>query len=312
MERSSHDPTAQPDGSIQASDSPWRSVVISSAEPVIGVTVRRFANGRTADALDEVAVEEPFEIRIRGRSIAMIMRTPGADHFLTAGFLYSEGIVRSADDFRAVELAPDRDGFPQGNVLEVRLRPELEQSDQLWSRRFMTTASCGLCGKVSIESARARIDPTGDRTVITATTLLGLSEKLREAQIIFHRTGGLHAAGLFDAAGTMLSLHEDIGRHNAVDKVIGQMLLTDHLPLHGTILLVSGRASFELIQKAALAGISIFAAIGAPSSLAVELAEASRLTVVGMLRPGHFVIYSHPERIQYDSVVTPAQAEAVR
>lgn len=282
-------------------DGIWHAVLASPlAEGAIKVPVSRLTAEGLIETSDEVAAEDPFEIRINGRSVAVIMRTPGHDAFLTAGFLYAEGIVRSADDFLAVGFAPDRDGFPQGNVYEVRLRPELEGSDRLWTRHFTTTASCGLCGKASIESTQARIVPNPDTSTISVTTLLSLSAKLRAAQTIFSRTGGLHAAGLFDLAGNLRVIHEDVGRHNAVDKVIGQMLLAGGLPLPQTILLVSGRASFELIQKAALAGISIFAAIGAPSSLAVELAEAGRLTVVGMLRPGRFLVYTHPERIRPD------------
>jgi len=267
------------------------------AERAIEVMVRRYQSGVINEATDEVAVEEPFEIRVANQPVSLIMRTPGDDRSLSAGFLFAEGIIQSADDILSVEFAPDQDGFPQENVLNYRLRPNLEASTALWTRNFPTTASCGLCGKASIDAARVNLAPISDRSDIPEPVLGTLDAKLRSAQAIFSRTGGLHAAGLFDLEGNLVAVHEDVGRHNAVDKVVGERLLGRHLPLSGSILLVSGRASFELIQKAARAGIPIFAAIGAPSSLAVELAESVGIMLIGLLRPGRFVVYSHPERM---------------
>lgn len=261
------------------------------------VTIRRYEAGRWSEAPDEIAIEEPFEIRIAGRSLAVIMRTPGHDRFLALGFLLGEGIIRSASDVLSCEPAPDRDGFPQANALDLRLRPELETLDQLSQRHFDVTSSCGLCGTASIDRVRVLAPVITTAVTVSASVLLSLSASLRAAQTVFNRTGGLHAAGLFDCRGRLLAHHEDVGRHNAVDKVIGQLLLEGRLPLVEALLMVSGRASFELIQKAAIAGIPVFAAVGAPSSLAVELAEASGITLVGMLRPDRFVVYTHPERV---------------
>lgn len=267
-------------------------------ERVRELTVRRYRDGQVTETADEVAAEEPFEIRVADRSVAVIMRTPGDDLFLAAGFLLGEGIIHSADDVVSCQLGLDRDGFPQRNVLDLRLRPDLEESDRLWRRNFYVTSSCGLCGTASIEAAQTEASPVPFGASTSAATLLGLEPKLRAAQAVFARTGGLHAAGLFDCQGNLLAQHEDVGRHNAVDKVFGRMLLDRRLPLSDTILMVSGRASFELLQKAAIAGVPIFVAVGAPSSLAVELAAASSVTLVGMLRLGRFVIYTCPERIR--------------
>ena len=264
---------------------------------VLEVSVRRFVDGRFVDERDEVAAEEPFEIRVAGRSVAVIMRTPGNDRFLAAGFLLSEGVIHGGDDVRSMQLGLDRDGFPQRNVLDLRLRPALEQSERLWQRNFFVSSSCGLCGTASIEAARAQTQPVSSDASTSSSILLGLEAKLRAAQAVFRRTGGLHAAGLFDCQGNLLAQHEDVGRHNAVDKVFGQMLFDKRLPLSNAILLVSGRASFELLQKAAIAGVPIFAAVGAPSSLAVELAAASKITLIGLLRTGRFVVYSEAGRI---------------
>ncbi|HEX5416267.1 MAG TPA: formate dehydrogenase accessory sulfurtransferase FdhD [Chloroflexota bacterium] len=288
----------------------WSDVAERPSERSVRVAIRRYRAATLAEATDEVAAEEPFEIRVAGRPIALIMRTPGADHFLTLGFLFAEGIIHAAADVREVAFARDRDGFPQGNVLELRLRSETEASERLGKRNFVTTSSCGLCGTASIEAAQLRLETNNDANPITAAVLLGLDATLRAAQAVFSRTGGLHAAGLFDGDGKLLAIHEDVGRHNAVDKVVGEMLLAERLPLVRTALLVSGRASFELVQKAALAGIPVLAAIGAPSSLAVELAEASGVTLVGMLRRGHFVVYSRPERVIASEVDTDQSLES--
>jgi FdhD protein len=261
------------------------------------VEVRRFREGTWASQTDEVAAEEPFEIRVAGRSLTVIMRTPGHDRYLAAGFLVGEGIIATGDDLVSMAAGLDREGFPEPNVLDLRLRPEVEASERLWQRAFPVNSSCGLCGKASIEAARVVALPVAAIALVRTAALLGLEAKLRAAQAVFARTGGLHAAGLFDRAGRLLLHHEDVGRHNAVDKVVGQLLLEDRLPAGDAILLVSGRSSFELLQKAAIAGIPVFVAVGAPSSLAVEMAAASEITLVGLLRPDRFVVYTRPDRI---------------
>ncbi len=264
------------------------------------VVIHRYALGQVSQANDEVAAEEPLEIQVDGQTLAVIMRTPGHDEFLAAGFLMSEGIIRDADAVASVGLGLDRDGFPQPNVLDVRLRPAIERAQTLRRREFYVSSSCGLCGTSSVEAVRVRIDPLPVGSVTSPDVLVGLETKIRAYQSIFSRTGGLHAAGLFDAAGTLIVAHEDVGRHNAVDKVLGQMLLERRLPLRDRILMVSGRASFELVQKAAIAGVPILAAVGAPSSLAIEMAAASHLTLIGLLRQGRFNVYTYPERIRFD------------
>jgi FdhD protein len=274
---------------------PWPAA--GEPERIREVEVRRYRDGAWASEADEVAAEEPLEIRVAGRSVAMIMRTPGHDRCLAAGFLVGEGIVATADDVLSITEALDRDGFPQPNVLDLRLRPELEASDRLWHRNFTVSSSCGLCGKTSIEAARVVAPPVAAPATVRTSTLLGLEARLRAAQAVFARTGGLHAAGLFDCLGNLLLHHEDVGRHNAVDKIVGQLLLERHLPIGDALLLVSGRASFELLQKAAIAAIPVFVAVGAPSSLAVEMASASQITLIGLLRPDRFVVYTHPNRV---------------
>lgn len=266
-------------------------------ERVREVRVTRFAHGEWSETADEVAAEEPFEVRVGGRSVALIMRTPGHDVFLAVGFLTGEGVIARREDVLSVKPALDRDGFPQPNVLDARLRPELEASERLWQRNFVVSSSCGLCGKASIEAARFEVPPIPPGKAVSVEVLLGLDTKLRDAQAVFARTGGLHAAGLFDLDGNLLVHHEDVGRHNAVDKVVGQLLLDNQLPARDSVLMLSGRASFELLQKAANAGIGIAAAVGAPSSLAVEMAATCNVTLIGYLRSGRFVVYSGFERV---------------
>lgn len=280
------------------SSHPWPAS--EDSDRVREVNVRRYAAGEVTDATDEVAAEEPLEIRVAGKSLAIIMRTPGHDAFLAVGFLLSEGIIAEADDILSVGPGLDRDGFPQPNALDVRLRPDIEMSTGLRRREFFVSSSCGICGAASVEAVRERIDPLPFDETVSADVLLGLEATLRDRQAVFARTGGLHAAGLFDVQGSLLEMHEDVGRHNAVDKVIGQMLLQRRFPLDRCMLMVSGRASFELLQKAAIAGIPIFVAVGAPSSLAIEMAAASNVTLVGLLRTGRFVVYSWPERIRFE------------
>jgi FdhD protein len=280
---------------------------------------------------DVLTVEEPLEIRLNGRSLAVIMRTPGSDRELAAGFLYTEGMITSIDDILSLEEAADADGLPLANVINVELPPteddpprrdaihrvpEAEQ-DHLFGhgesrppegkaarqaaafeRHFAVSASCGLCGKNSIADLMCSVAPLPeDGLLIAASTLYELSGQLREQQAVFTYTGGLHAGGLFTTGGELCLLREDVGRHNAVDKLIGHGLLHGALPYARNILLVSGRTSFEIIQKALLAHIPCVAAISAPSSLAVELANEGGITLIGFLRDRSMNVYTRPERI---------------
>ena len=245
---------------------------------------------------DVVATEEPLEIRVRGRSVAVTMRTPGHDMELAAGFLLTEGIIRARAD--VVEIAPCLQGGQPQNTLNVFLAPRVPVDFKKLTRHVFASSSCGLCGKASIESVHQHFQPVeSDDLKISAKLLAQLPDKMRAAQKTFARTGGLHAAAIFDAKGKLLFLREDVGRHNAVDKVIGAAFLKSKLPLADHVLLVSGRASFEIVQKALAARIPIVAAISAPSSLAVEFAEESGQTLVGFLRGEAMNLYAHVERI---------------
>jgi len=263
------------------------------------VTVVR---GGTAEARDDrLAGEEPMVIRAAGPDqdpidVAITMRTPGHEADLAAGFLRTEGLVTFPGDILAIEVAdPATHANPDDEVV-VRLARPLDTT-QIAQRNFVATASCGICGKASLDQVQVRCAPIPPGPVIDSSILLALPDRLREAQRTFGLTGGLHAAGLFDTDGTLLSAREDIGRHNALDKVIGAAFLAGRLPLHDRILLVSGRAGFELVQKAAVAGIPIMAAVSAPSDLAVEAAERLGVTLVGFLRKDGFNIYARPDRI---------------
>ncbi|HET6300350.1 formate dehydrogenase accessory sulfurtransferase FdhD [Microbacterium sp.] len=265
---------------------------------------------------DVLAVEEPLEIRVAGESLAVTMRTPGNDVELAAGFLVSEGVIHHGAQFRsAIHCGGPGTGGTDGNtynILDVALAAGVAPPDPDIARNFYTTSSCGLCGKASIEAVEttSAYDVASDEASVDARVMLSLPDKLREQQAVFDKTGGLHAAGLFDAeTGELLVLREDVGRHNAVDKVVGWAVLEDRLPLRNTILQVSGRASFELVQKAVMAGIPILSAVSAPSSLAVELAEASGLTLVGFVRGRSMNVYAHGERVR---VPEPAAATAGR
>jgi FdhD protein len=262
------------------------------------------AEGRSERA-DLLAAEEPLGIRIDGQAITLTMRTPGDDIDLAAGFLVSEGIVTSPADIAAMRVCDgERCGHDHeagdavGNIVDVALRPGLSVRPGL-GRAFLTSSACGVCGKASIADLHVpgRFDLFNDRVDVPADVLAVLPDKLRDAQRVFERTGGLHAAGLFSAAGDLLVVREDVGRHNAVDKVVGWAFQADLLPLTGRILLVSGRASFELVQKAVLAGIPVLAAVSAPSSLAARFAADAGLTLVGFLRGGSMNVYSAVERV---------------
>jgi FdhD protein len=256
---------------------------------------------------DTLAVEEPLEIRVgfglltarQQESVAITMRTPGHDTELALGFLWTEGILMAASQVLDVRVR----GFalestPQ-SIVQVELHPDTPVSLEHLDRHFYTTSSCGVCGKTSLEAvhARSRYDLSVDRADWHPQAIHGAPERLREAQAVFDRTGGLHAAALFDTDGNLLLLREDVGRHNAVDKLIGAFVVRQELPLSGKMLLVSGRASFELVQKAVMGGIPLLAAVGAPSSLAVELAREEGLTLLGFVRGNRFNVYSVPERI---------------
>ncbi|MHC5796227.1 formate dehydrogenase accessory sulfurtransferase FdhD [Lacisediminihabitans sp. FW035] len=254
---------------------------------------------------DVLAVEEPLEIRVGGKALAITMRTPGHDFDLAAGFLVSEGVVSRGDQFAAARYCAGAtvDGENTYNVLDVTLGAGVPAPDPSLERNFFTTSSCGLCGKASIDAVRTLSAYTvvDDPLVIDAALLATFPDRLRAGQDVFEKTGGLHAAALFDGTtGELLVLREDVGRHNAVDKVVGWALTQNMLPLRGVVLMVSGRASFELTQKASMAGIPVLAAVSAPSSLAVELATEVGMTVVGFLRGPSMVLYSGEQRLTSD------------
>lgn len=258
-----------------------------------GSIIRRKDGGGHECVTDEVAVEEPLEIRIDGRPVATTMRTPGHDEELAAGFLLSEAIIGKRTELGTLSATKD-------NVINVELASTVKFTPATAERFGTITSSCGLCGKASIEFIRQRfplIDFTTDSTRLTEEVLLRLPERLRNHQGNFARTGGIHAAGIFDANGRPLVIREDIGRHNAVDKAIGRAFLDGYLPLDRHVLVVSGRASFEIVQKALAAGVPIVAAVSAPSSLAINFARECGQTLVGFLRPPTFNVYSHVERV---------------
>ncbi len=260
---------------------------------------------------DLLAVEEPLEIRVGGRALAVTMRTPGHDFDLAAGFLVSEGVITRGEQFNTVRYCAGAtdEGLNTYNVLDVTLAPGVAPPDPSLERSFYTTSSCGLCGKASIDALRTQSahDVRGDELRIDAGLLTTFPVKLRTEQAVFDKTGGLHAAALFDGvSGEMLVVREDVGRHNAVDKVIGWAVKDDRLPLRGTVLMVSGRASFELTQKALMAGIPLLAAVSAPSSLAVELADEVGMTLVGFMRGSSMVMYAGQERVVVPRSVSAA------
>lgn len=262
--------------------------------------VLRLGGPDPVERADTIVVEEPLEIRVAGRPLAVTMRTPGDDMDLAAGFLVSEGVIYAAEQVRAIRYcAGTVDGQNTYNILDVELHPDVPPPDPSLERSFYTTSSCGLCGKASLDAVRtaARWDVRTDPLRVPRTMLADLPDTLRRAQRVFDKTGGLHAAGLFTGAGELLTLREDVGRHNAVDKVVGWALRADLLPLRGHLLLVSGRASFELTQKAWLAGLPLLASVSAPSSLAVDLAQEAGMTLVGFLRGPTMNVYAGAERL---------------
>ena len=267
--------------------------------------IREVAISRAGDprpVTDLVAVEEPMEVRVNGAPFAVIMRTPGADRDLVAGFLLAEDVIRRADEIGAIEYCAEADEEGRDNTINVTVlgdavaRLEVRLGDR---RQVMMTASCGLCGRRTIESLQARVSSVAGRWTVPASVIAALPDQLRAAQAVFASTGGLHAAGLFDRSGVLQLSAEDVGRHNAVDKIAGRTLLAGQHPLDDRLLLVSGRTSFELVQKALLAGIPLVAAVSAPSSLAIDLAEQSGITLCGFVRSATFNIYTHPQRISH-------------
>jgi FdhD protein len=255
---------------------------------------------------DLVVVEEPLEIRLgygpesdrKQLSLSVTMRTPENDEELTIGFLYSEGIINETSDFLSVKYCEDLGKHEQkGNVIRAELAPHVILDPSLFKRNFYTTSSCGVCGKASIDQVRVQCEAISDSIEINKEILYQLPVTLQEAQLVFKLTGGLHASALFDVNGSLLFFREDVGRHNALDKLLGHIIISKFQSASSSILLLSGRISFELVQKAAHAGIPIIAAVGAPSSLAVELAEELGITLVGFLKEDKFNVYSHPRRL---------------
>ncbi|MFE6102031.1 formate dehydrogenase accessory sulfurtransferase FdhD [Streptomyces laurentii] len=266
----------------------------------------RVRGGAVSSRPDTLVAEEPLEIRLNGRPIAITMRTPGDDFALAAGFLVSEGVLAAASDVRNIVYCAGAkdDGTNTYNVVDVRLAPDVPVPDITLERNVYTTSSCGLCGKASLDAVRttARFPIADTPPLRLAPALLAaLPDRLRAAQRVFDRTGGLHAAALFSEDGELLDVREDVGRHNAVDKVVGRALTEGRLPLERAVLLVSGRASFELAQKAVMAGIPVLAAVSAPSSLAVDLAAETGLTLVGFLRGQDMNVYAGEHRIALDA-----------
>jgi FdhD protein len=257
----------------------------------------RWQNGDRSERAEQLAVEEPLEIRLAGRRFTLTMRTPGHDEELAAGFLFAEGFINDASELGEIRRVRGRKGAPEPNAIDVVLNVPAEGLRARLKRNFVMSSSCGVCGKTSIDSIRRRVAPATDSARVAPATLLALSEKLRAGQRVFAATGGLHGAAIFSLDGAMLAIREDVGRHNAVDKVIGYALTNAMVPLAHHIMMVSGRLSFEIVQKAAAAGVPILAAVSAPSSLAVELAEEIGTTLVGFLRDGSFNIYTGPDRI---------------
>ena len=267
---------------------------------VTPVRVTAVNDGVRSERPDALATEEPMEIRVQGpgqraEPVAVTMRTPGADYELAVGFLFTEGLIAPGQVTR-VAYCDDLGGEEQRyNVVTVTLDRAFDH-DRL-RRNFYSTSSCGICGKAALDDVEVQCAPVADGPVVPADVLAALPDRLRSSQRVFDRTGGVHAAGLFTPDGELLTLREDVGRHNAVDKVIGEHVLVGRLPLGDHVLQVSGRASFEIVQKAAMAGIPIVSAVSAPSSLAVEAGERFGMTIVGFVRDGRCNVYTRPERV---------------
>ncbi len=257
----------------------------------------KWRDGSTTEVEEQLAVEEPLEIRLAGRRFTLTMRTPGHDEELAAGFLFAEGFIDNASELGEIRRVRGRKGIPEPNAIDVVLNVPAQGLRTRLKRNFVMSSSCGVCGKTSIDSIRRRVSPPSDSARVAPAVMLKLAASIRESQLVFQATGGLHAAAIFDLDGAMVAIREDVGRHNAVDKVVGYALAHAMVPLAHHVMMVSGRLSFEIVQKAAAAGVPILAAVSAPSSLAVELAEEIGTTLVGFLRDGSFNIYTRPDRI---------------
>jgi FdhD protein len=267
---------------------------------VTPVRVTAVHAGVRSERPDTLATEEPLEIRLEGpdgvaHQVAVTMRTPGGDFELAAGFLCTEGLIGPADVARVAYCDDVADEDQRYNVVTVTVTRPFDPA--VLRRNFYATSSCGVCGKAALDDVEVRCAPVAEGTTVALDVLLGLPDALRAAQRVFDRTGGLHAAGLFTPEGTAITVREDVGRHNAVDKVVGERLLVGDLPLSGHVLQVSGRSSFEIVQKAAVAGVPIVSSVSAPSSLAVDAAERFGMTLVGFVRDGRCNIYTRPDRI---------------
>ena len=260
-------------------------------------TTLRWRDGALTPGTDNLATEEPLEIRLGGQRFTLTMRTPGHDEELAAGFLFGEGFINSRIELGEVRRVPDPRGEPEPNAIDVVLAVAADGLRERLKRNFVVSASCGVCGKTSIDAIRRRIEPPRRGAAVGAQILLALAARMRAAQEVFAATGGLHAAALFDLDGKLCAIREDVGRHNAVDKLVGWALMNELIPLGRSVMMVSGRLSFEIVQKAAAAGVPILAAVSAPSSLAVELADEAGITLVGFLRDASFNVYTHRARI---------------
>ncbi len=270
----------------------------SSRRDINVTLVQEWSGGCVRSIQDYLVGEEPLEMRVGKHPLAVTMRTPGHDIELAAGFLFTEGLIQIREQIVAIDHAADCKPTERGNVVQIELVSDAALDLENTQRNFFASSSCGICGKATIESVRARgMRPPNQNFRLDPETLCRIPETLRSAQQIFGRTGGLHAAGLFDAGGKLLAEREDIGRHNAVDKIIGWALRENHLPLSDSVLMVSGRGGFEIIQKAAMAGLPVVASVSACSSLAVQLAREVNMTLVGFLRDRRFVVYSGGERL---------------
>lgn len=263
--------------------------------------VRHLQAGAFADRPETLVVEEPLEIRVNGAPVTVTMRTPGSDIELAQGFLLTEAVIGNREDVLSARYCPgaEHDGANTYNVLDLTLRADVPAPTVDVTRNFYTTSSCGVCGKSSLDAVQlvSRYSPGDDPCTVSAAMLTAMPEQLRSAQRVFAATGGLHGAALFDTDGTLLAVREDVGRHNAVDKVIGWALESQRIPLSGSVLLVSGRVSFEIAQKAVMAGIPILAAVSAPSSLAVDLSAQSGVTLIAFLRDESMNVYTRPDRV---------------
>ena len=269
-----------------------------------GLRVRKWTAGQWSEAPDAVVTEEPLQLLLDGRPLSVIMRTPGEDIELALGLLFAEGIARSLDDIRQLRISAESGeaesriqvdaSIVESNQVDIHLAHEPRRKPE---RSMLASSACGVCGAVLIDDLRRDLARLPPESTVDAALLPGLVERLRSGQGVFERTGGLHAAGLFDSSGELICMREDIGRHNAVDKVVGRMLLDGRLPAGDTILVVSGRAGYEIVQKSITAGIPVLAAVGAPSSLAVALSREFNQTLVGFLRGERFNVYAAPERL---------------